>query len=101
MGFMLRLAVRDATAGFRAYRRSIIEKIGLERVRADGYGFQVELTYRALRRGFRVREVPITFVERERGASKMSRSIVTEALWLVTRWGAERLLARRGAHVRA
>ncbi len=84
---MLRLPVRDATAGFRAYRRSIIEKIGLDRVRADGYGFQIEMAYEVSKAGGVITEIPITFRDREKGESKMSPNIVTEALVLVTRWG--------------
>jgi hypothetical protein len=84
---MLRLPVRDATAGFRAYRRSILEKIGLERVRADGYGFQIEMAYEVAKAGGTIIEIPITFRDRVKGVSKMSPNIVTEALVLVTRWG--------------
>lgn len=87
IGFMLRLPVRDATAGFRAYRRSILEKVGLERVRADGYGFQIEMAYEVSKAGGTIVEIPITFRDRVRGVSKMSPNIVTEALVLVTRWG--------------
>jgi dolichol-phosphate mannosyltransferase len=97
----LGVPIRDITGGYRAFRRQVLEELDLGEVASQGYCFQVDVAYRAVRSGFRVREVPITFVERERGASKMSRSIVTEALWLVTRWGAERLLSRRRAHVRA
>ena len=87
VGLMLRMPVRDATAGFRAYHRSIIEKIGLERVRADGYGFQIEMAYEVSKAGGTILEIPITFRDRIRGESKMSPNIVTEALVLVTRWG--------------
>ena len=87
ISIMLKLPVRDATAGFRAYRRSILEKIGLERVRADGYGFQIEMVYEVAKAGGVVLEIPITFRDREKGVSKMSPNIVTEALVLVTRWG--------------
>lgn len=87
IGLMLRMPVRDATAGFRAYRRSIIEKIGLERIRADGYGFQIEMAYEVSKAGGTIVEIPITFRDRIRGESKMSPNIVTEALVLVTRWG--------------
>ncbi|HVQ86919.1 MAG TPA: polyprenol monophosphomannose synthase [Actinomycetes bacterium] len=84
---MLGLPVHDATAGYRAYRREALERIGLEQVRSQGYCFQVDLTRRAVRSGLRIVEVPITFVEREIGESKMSRVIVAEALWRVTVWG--------------
>ena len=87
IGLMLKLPVRDATAGFRAYRTPIIEKVGLDRSRADGYGFQVEMVYEVAKAGGRIVEIPITFRDRERGVSKMSPDIVTEALLLVTRWG--------------
>ncbi len=87
ISMMLGLPVRDATAGFRAYRTAIIEKIGLDRVRADGYGFQIEMAYAVARAGGQITEIPITFRDRERGVSKMSPNIVGEALLLVTRWG--------------
>lgn len=87
VSFMLRMPVRDATAGFRAYRAEILDRIGLDLVRADGYGFQIEMAYEVNKAGGRILEVPICFRDRERGVSKMSPNIVTEALWLVTRWG--------------
>ena len=83
----LNLHVKDSTAGFRAFRRTTLEKIDLDDVDSQGYCFQVDLTMRAIRRGLRVDEVPITFVEREHGTSKMDQAIVVEALWRVTRWG--------------
>ncbi|GAA3818961.1 polyprenol monophosphomannose synthase [Sphaerisporangium flaviroseum] len=84
---VLGVPVRDTTAGFRAYRSSTLEKIGLDDVESEGYCFQVDLTLRTIRHGLRVAEVPITFVDRTVGASKMSRAIVAEALWRVTLWG--------------
>jgi dolichol-phosphate mannosyltransferase len=84
----LGLPVHDATGGFRAFRRSTLEGLDLESVESEGYCFQVDLARRALEAGFRVREVPITFVEREHGYSKMSGEIVREALVRVTAWGA-------------
>ncbi|WP_449343618.1 polyprenol monophosphomannose synthase [Streptosporangium jomthongense] len=84
---MLGMPVRDATAGFRAYRASTLEKIGLDNVQSQGYCFQVDMTLRTIRNGLRVAEVPITFVERTAGASKMSRSVFVEALWRITVWG--------------
>jgi dolichol-phosphate mannosyltransferase len=90
---MLGVSLRDATGGFRAYRRSALEKMVMRDVSSQGYCFQVDLVRRAVRAGLRVVEVPITFVEREFGSSKMSRSIVTEALWRVTVWGAQDRLA--------
>jgi dolichol-phosphate mannosyltransferase len=83
----LGMPVKDATAGYRAYRMPVLEKIELDSVASQGYCFQVDLGWRTYRHGFRVAEVPITFVERERGASKMSSAVVREALWRVTVWG--------------
>jgi dolichol-phosphate mannosyltransferase len=83
----LGMPIRDATGGYRAYRTPVLDKIDVESVASQGYCFQVDLAWRAYRNGFRVVEVPITFAERERGASKMSSSIVREALWRVTIWG--------------
>ncbi|MGH3647239.1 MAG: polyprenol monophosphomannose synthase [Micromonosporaceae bacterium] len=83
----LGMPVRDATGGYRAYRMPVLEKLDLDAVASQGYCFQVDLTWRAYQQGARVREVPITFTERERGRSKMSASIVREALWRVTVWG--------------
>lgn len=105
---MLGLNVADATSGFRAYRAELLYKLDLNRIRADGYGFQIEMTYRAVQAGARVLEVPIRFVDRELGESKMSARIIIEALVLVTGWGIARswansrarwLDARRGAVV--
>jgi dolichol-phosphate mannosyltransferase len=90
---VLGVRVRDLTGGFKCYRRRVLEEIDLDAVRSRGYAFQIETTYRALRAGFRVVEVPITFVDREVGGSKMSRSIVLEAIWKVP---ALRLAALRG-----
>jgi dolichol-phosphate mannosyltransferase len=90
---LLGIRVRDLTGGFKCYRRRVLEGIDLDAVRSRGYAFQIETTYRALRAGFRVVEVPITFVDREVGGSKMSRSIVLEAIWKVP---ALRLAALRG-----
>jgi dolichol-phosphate mannosyltransferase len=84
----LGMPLRDATGGYRAYRRGVLESIDLGSVASQGYCFQVDLAWRAVRAGFRVVEVPITFADRERGESKMSGSIVREALWRVTQWGA-------------
>jgi dolichol-phosphate mannosyltransferase len=84
---MLRLPVRDATGGYRVYRRQVLEAIDLGGVASQGYCFQVDLAWRAYQAGFRIVEVPIRFVERVAGASQMDRSIVSEALWRVTVWG--------------
>jgi glycosyltransferase involved in cell wall biosynthesis len=93
----LGLPLQDATGGYRAFRRSALEQLDLADVASQGYCFQVDLAWRAVRRGLRVVEVPITFVEREVGLSKMSGSIVRESLWRVTAWG----LAHRGAQLRS
>jgi dolichol-phosphate mannosyltransferase len=93
----LAVPVRDATAGYRAFRRSALQRIEVDTVASQGYCFQVDTTRRAARLGLRVVEVPITFTERAVGQSKMSRQIVTEALWRVTQWGvADRWAALRG-----
>jgi glycosyltransferase involved in cell wall biosynthesis len=92
---MLGLDVKDATAGFRAYTATLLEKIDLATVHADGYAFQVEMTYRAMQAGASVVEVPISFVDRAQGESKMSRAVAREAMWLVTCWGARRLAGWR------
>ncbi len=80
---VLGLRVRDLTGGFKCFRREVLETIHFDSVRSQGYAFQVELTYRAVRAGFRVVEVPIVFRDRERGESKMSWRIAAEAMWLV------------------
>jgi dolichol-phosphate mannosyltransferase len=84
---MLGIGLKDATGGYRAYRAATLRKIALDEVESQGYCFQVDLAMRAIRAGLRVTEVPITFVERVHGSSKMSRAIVVEALWRVTVWG--------------
>ena len=92
----LRLKVEDSTSGFRAYRADILRRINLHEVRADGYGFQIEMAYRVALLGGHIEERPIEFRDRERGNSKMSTKIVIEALGLVTWWGLrDRLLGRR------
>lgn len=93
---LLGIRVKDATAGFRLFRRTTLEAIDLGAVRSTGYVFQTDLAYRTLTRGLRVREVPIEFIERERGDSKMSGQVASESLRLITRWG----LAERWAHRR-
>jgi dolichol-phosphate mannosyltransferase len=80
---LLQVRVHDLTGGFKCYRRAVLEAIDLDAIHAKGYAFQIETTYRALRAGFRVAEVPITFVDREAGGSKMSKAIVVEAIWKV------------------
>jgi dolichol-phosphate mannosyltransferase len=80
---VLGIPVQDLTGGFKCFRRKVLENLDLASVRSTGYAFQIELTYRAIRRGYKVVEVPITFVDRRVGESKMSRAIVAEALWMV------------------
>ncbi|HRI49066.1 MAG TPA: polyprenol monophosphomannose synthase [Pseudomonadota bacterium] len=82
---ILGLPIQDLTSGFKCFRRSVLEAIDLESVRSNGYSFQIEMTYRAIQRGFRVVEVPIVFVDRRAGQSKMSRSIFLEAMGMVWR----------------
>ncbi len=79
----LQTRLRDLTGGFKCYRRAVLETIDLDAIESRGYAFQIEGTYRTLRKGFRVVEVPITFVDREEGGSKMSKAIVLEAIWKV------------------
>jgi dolichol-phosphate mannosyltransferase len=84
------LRVFDATGGFKCFRRRVLEAIDLSDVRSNGYAFQIEMTFRAWKRGFRIVEIPIVFVDRTEGASKMSKKIVREAVWMVWRlrwWG--------------
>jgi dolichol-phosphate mannosyltransferase len=80
---ILGVPIRDLTAGFKCYRRAVLERIELDTISAKGYAFQIETAYRTLQSGFRVEEVPITFVDREEGGSKMSKAIVLEAVWRV------------------
>ena len=82
---VLDVDVRDLTGGFKCFRREVLEAIDLDGVQSEGYAFQVELTYRALEAGFRVKEIPITFSERRRGESKMSRRIMLEAITMIPR----------------
>ena len=93
----LGLPLKDATGGFRAYRREVLDKMATPAVASQGYCFQVDLAWQTWRAGYRVVEVPITFVERELGTSKMSRAIVLEALWRVTLWGVTSRRSRRPA----
>jgi len=91
---LLSINVRDPTAGFKCYRREVLARIDLDAVHSKGYAFQIETIYRALRAGFSVVEVPITFVDREVGGSKMSRAIVLEAIWRVPYLGLQALTGR-------
>ena len=86
--FATRLPVWDATGGFKCFRREVLQAIDLDAVKSNGYAFQVEMSYRAWKKGFRIAEIPIVFVDRTEGQSKMSRAIVREAVWMVwhLRW---------------
>ncbi|MGZ4241779.1 MAG: polyprenol monophosphomannose synthase [Actinomycetota bacterium] len=87
---LLRIPVKDVTAGFRCYRREVLEALPLDQISSEGYGFQIEMAWRTWLMGFRVVEIPIVFTERREGVSKMSRAIVAEALRKVAVWGAKR-----------
>jgi len=94
--FCLGIDVRDTTAGYRAYRASILKAIDFDSTHSTGYGFQIEMTHRVLSAGGRIEEIPIAFTDRVRGNSKMSWRIVAEAMLLVTWWGArDRVVHRR------
>jgi dolichol-phosphate mannosyltransferase len=80
---LLGVGIRDLTGGFKCYRREVLEAIELDAITSVGYAFQIETTYRAIRAGFRVVEIPITFADREVGSSKMSKRIFLEAIWKV------------------
>ncbi len=88
---MLGAKIRDMTAGFRVFRADLVSKLIETEVASAGYSFQIEMAWRASKLGAEITEVPITFVEREFGSSKMSSDIVREALWLITRWGVKRI----------
>jgi dolichol-phosphate mannosyltransferase len=91
---MLGISIKDATAGFRAYRASTLQKISLDKVESAGYCFQIDLTMRVAAAGLKIVEVPITFVEREHGASKMSGNIMLEAFLRVAQWGTAKRLGQ-------
>jgi dolichol-phosphate mannosyltransferase len=98
---MLGISVRDATGGFRAYRAATLRKIDLNNIESAGYCFQIDMTLRVLQAGLKLIEVPITFVERERGTSKMSNAVIREAFFRVAQWGiTARLHGRSAASVR-
>ena len=79
------LPVRDATGGFKCFRRRALEAVNLDQVKSDGYAFQIEMSYKCWRKGFKIKEIPITFVDRRAGVSKMNQKIVWEAAWMVWR----------------
>ncbi len=86
--------IKDLTGGFKCFRRSVLEAIDLDRIRSDGYAFQIEINYKASRKGFRIKEIPIIFVERRAGSSKMSKKIIWEAFWLVWKLRIAKLLGK-------
>lgn len=88
------LPVRDSTGGFKCFRRKVLAEIDLDTIRSDGYSFQIEVNFRSWRKGFSIVEIPIVFVDRHAGTSKMSRRIVWEAMWLVWRLRLERILRK-------
>ena len=92
---MLRIGVNDATGGYRAYRAATLRAIGLDEVESQGYCFQIDLTLRTKESGRKIVEIPITFTERARGASKMSRAVIAEALIRVAQWGVAGWFGRR------
>src|SRR5213594_2773232 len=93
--WLLGFVFRDATSGFRCYRRSVLEGIPLDEVASEGYAFQIDMTYRAWRLGFTIQEMPIAFRDREDGHSKMSKAIVVEAVTSVARWATRDRFRRR------
>jgi len=98
---LLGVPVRDITAGFRCYRREVLEELPLDQISSEGYGFQIEMLWRAWLAGFKIVEVPIIFTERREGVSKMSRSIVIEALRKVAVWGTKRARPPAEPHPRS
>lgn len=88
------LPLRDGTGGFKCFRRQVLEAIDFDRVRSNGYSFQIEMSFRAFKKGFKIKEIPIVFVDREVGVSKMSKKIVREAIWMVWRLRLMSILGR-------
>ncbi|MYA76183.1 MAG: polyprenol monophosphomannose synthase [Gemmatimonadetes bacterium] len=88
------MTIRDTTSGFKCFRREVLEHIDLDRVRSDGYAFQIEMNFRCWRKGYRMREIPIIFVDRRSGTSKLSRGVINEAVWIVWWLRLQRLLRR-------
>ncbi len=86
--------IRDLTSGFKCYKRAVLEGVALDRIKSDGYGFQIEIDFMAWRRGFKIKEIPIIFTERQAGTSKMNRRIIYQALFLCWRLRFERLFGR-------
>ncbi len=90
------MPILDATGGFKCFRKEVLEAIDFETARSDGYSFQIELNFRCWRRGFRIREIPIVFVDRHSGSSKMSKRIIWEAVWMVWRLRLGSMFRKRG-----
>jgi len=90
------LPLKDCTSGFKCFRREVLESIALDRLQSDGYSFQIEMNFRAWKKGFRISELPIVFVDRRAGTSKMSKKIVREAIWMVWKLKLMSLLGRLG-----
>lgn len=88
------MPIKDPTGGFKCFRRQVLESIDLERIHSGGYSFQIEMSFRALKKGFRIKEIPIVFSERAEGKSKMSPNIVREAIWMVWKLKFQSLLGR-------
>lgn len=88
------MTIRDTTAGYKCFRREVLEDIDLDEVRSDGYAFQIEMNYRCWRKGYRIREIPIIFVDRRSGTSKLSRGVINEAVWIPWWLRLQRLLRR-------
>lgn len=93
--FVLNLPYKDLTSGYRVLPRQLLMKIDLDQIQTRGYGFQIEIALKAIQSGFKIKEVPITFVERENGRSKMGLVIVWESWWMITKWGFLRVLNHR------
>ena len=93
--FALKLPYKDLTSGYRVIPRTFLEKLNFEEIETRGYGFQIEMALKAITAGFRIKQIPITFVERENGYSKMSLAIIWEAWSMVTIWAIRRLIYRR------
>jgi len=77
------MSIKDSTGGFKCFRREVIEALPLPRIKSDGYSFQIEMNYHCWKRGYRIKEIPIMFVDRQVGVSKMSKKIIWEAMWMV------------------
>ena len=88
------MTIRDTTSGYKCFRREVLEHIELEEVRSDGYAFQIEMNFRCWQKGYRLREIPIIFVDRRSGTSKLSRGVINEAVWIVWWLRLQRLLRR-------